>query len=98
MDTPITGKHRDAGMSLADLIARAHYAHEEYARKMEYYALQREVDAKLSQFSDDLLDAMIQHAPVELRLRGLSLEERLAGISKEDEAKLLELVEPMHRQ
>jgi hypothetical protein len=61
----------------------------------EEFAMQPANSDDLEQSHVERLFDMIQEASAERRLRGLSPEQRVAGLSKEDAAKLLDLLKRM---
>ncbi len=52
-------------------------------------AIQQALSKHLAELADDLFAALLEHAPVEQRLRGLSPEKRLRGLSPEELAAAL---------
>jgi hypothetical protein len=65
----------------------------EQFRSEEDFAMQQVLSENLKEFSAKLRAKFLEETPVEERLRGLSPEELLAGLSAEERARLRELLE-----
>jgi len=59
----------------------------------EGFAVQHGLNDNLAEVEEELLTKVLEAVPAERRLRGLSLEDRLAGLSEEEAARLRELLE-----
>ena len=67
-------------------------------RDEEDFAMQQVLMETLEQFDEELVSPDVEELPAERRLRGLPLEERLAGLNDEDVARLRELLDRKKRQ
>ncbi len=65
----------------------------EQFKEAEGIAMQQAVSETLKRFDEELYERQIAEAPVEMKLRGLSPEQLLAGLSKDQKARLLEQLE-----